>query len=90
MYVPSLWYFGELMFLEDQETPDASDSTNELGNDNNENSVSKRAIIIYYYYYILLYYNNTVLFLYISKQIREYSYSIFKRYFLATRLFLHR
>lgn len=51
VYVPSLWYFSELMFLVDQETPDASDSTIEQTNDSNENSVSKGAIIIYYYYY---------------------------------------
>ncbi|XP_023703298.1 uncharacterized protein LOC111862274 [Cryptotermes secundus] len=40
VYVPSLWYFGELMFLVDQETPDDSISTNELGNDINEKSVA--------------------------------------------------
>ncbi|XP_033608756.1 uncharacterized protein LOC117282591 [Cryptotermes secundus] len=40
MCVPSLWYFGELMFLVDQETPDASNSTSELGNDINEKSVA--------------------------------------------------
>jgi hypothetical protein len=39
VYVPSLWYFGELMFLVDQETPGACNSTNELGNDINEKSV---------------------------------------------------
>jgi CO dehydrogenase/acetyl-CoA synthase gamma subunit (corrinoid Fe-S protein) len=48
VYVPSLWYFNELMFLVDQETPDTSELTfavdNAVDNENGQNSVSERAL----------------------------------------------
>ncbi|KAG8235926.1 hypothetical protein J437_LFUL014282 [Ladona fulva] len=48
VYVPSLWYFCELMFLVDQETPDASDSTNELDSEYNKNSISNEYMCFCY------------------------------------------
>ncbi|KAL4104010.1 hypothetical protein QTP88_019323 [Uroleucon formosanum] len=43
VYVPSLWYFNELMFLVDQETPDTSESTfavdNAVDNENSQESM---------------------------------------------------
>lgn len=55
IYVPSLWYFNNLMFLVDQETPDTSESTfNAVDNENNQDSVSGWALYCYYFYLILL------------------------------------
>ncbi|KAL4126231.1 hypothetical protein QTP88_010457 [Uroleucon formosanum] len=48
VYVPSLWYFYELMFLVDQETPDTSESTfavdNAVDNENSQDSVNERVL----------------------------------------------
>lgn len=54
VYVPSLWYFNELMFLVDQETPDTSESTfavdNAVDNENSQESVSERVL-----YYVVIF-----------------------------------
>ena len=54
VYVPSLWYFNDLMFLVDQEIADPSESTLDI-NDNSVSGVTYIYIYIYIYIYLYLF-----------------------------------